>query len=234
VLYADDLGSLRLIRDGLTGVVKDLSYGGFAVRFDVTPDDQRILSGELSAELTILGRKIACKVTPVRVVKQHASIFAGFCVVHETADTLVFLREFIEPLRCGKSLMAISEAVRNERFKGQEWTCLRGEGPTDLILRRGEDSHMAEAMLTFKTPTSYGELTYRNGILRTGRVIKTVENNVQSMGAQIASTDEPDPELLRQAICILAASPSDIRLAVQPLLDEATKALQRTTKSTTA
>ena len=36
---------------------------------------------------------------------------------------------------------------------------------------------------------------------------------------------ELDPQLLRQAICILAASPSDVRLAVQPLLDEATKGL---------
>ncbi len=224
VLFADNVGTLRL-DSGLTGVLKDISYGGFAARFDVTPDDNRVIEGQLGATLTVLDRDIRCQVKPVRVVKQHASIFAGFYIVHESAETLIFLREFIEAFRCGKSLMAIGESVRNERFKGQEWTCLRGDGPTDVIVRRGEDTHMAEAMLTFKTSDSYGELTFRNGILKTGRVLKSRENSIQAMGAQMASTDLTDPALLRQAICILASSPSDVRLAVQPLLDEATKAL---------
>ncbi len=224
VLYAENVGSLRL-ESGLTGIVKDVSYGGVAVRFDVTPDDRRPIEGELGATLTLLDREIRCRIKPVRVVKQNASIFAGFQIVHEKPDTLVFLRDFIEPFRCGKTLMSIQDHVRNERFKGQEWTCLRGDGPTDLILRRGEDSHMAEAMLTFKTMDGYGEVTFRNGLLRTGRTVKQKDNFVQSMGALIAQTDAPDAALLRHAICILAASPSDVRLAVQPLLDEATKAL---------
>ncbi len=224
VLYADYVGTLRL-DSGLTGVLKDISYGGLAVRFDVTPDDRRVIEGQLGATLTLLDRKIRCQVKPVRVVKQHASIFAGCHIVHESAQTLIFLREFIEAFRCGKSLVAIGESIRNERFRGQEWTCLRGDGPTDLILRRGQDNQMAEAMLTFKTSHSYGELTFREGILRTGRVVKSSENSIQSMGAQMASTDVVDPTLLRQAICILASSPSDVRLAVQPLLDAAAKAL---------
>jgi hypothetical protein len=227
VLYADNLGTLRLDSQGLTGVLKDVSYGGFAVRFDVTPDDCRALEGDLSATLTVLDRTIRCRLTPVRVVKQHSSIFAGFCIIHESADTLVFLREFIEPLRWGKSLMSIGEDVRNERLRGQEWTCLRGDGPTDLILRRGPDSQMAEAMLTFKSRDSYAELTYRNGILRTGQTITGPQSDPKSLGAQMASTDLLDPHLLRQAICILSASPSDLRLAVQPLLDEANKGLKR-------
>lgn len=224
VLDADNVGSLRL-DDGRTGTIKNISYGGFAVRFDLTPDDNRPIDKQVGATLTLLDRQIRCQVMPVRVVKQHASVFAAFSIVHEAADSLVFLREFIEPFRFGKSLMSIGENVRNEKFRGQQWTCLRGDGPTDVIIRRGEDSHMAEAMMTFKTQDSYGELTFRSGILKTGRVIKKSENFVQSMGAQIASTEELDPQLLRQAICILAASPSDVRLAVQPLLDEATKGL---------
>lgn len=234
VLYAENIGTLKIDGMHLVGVVKDVSYGGVAVRFDVTPDDRRTIEGDFGATLTLLDREIRCRVKPVRVVKQHASIFAGFQIVHEKPDTLVFLREFIEPFRCGKTLLAIQDGVRNERFRGQEWTCLRGDGPTDLILRRGEDSHMAEAMLTFKTLDSYGEVTFRNGMLRTGRVVKQKENFVQSMGALIAQTDAPDAALLRQAICILAASPSDVRLAVQPLLDETTKALAALKKTSGA
>lgn len=226
-LEAEGLASLRLEGLGLTGVLKDVSYGGFGVRFDVTPGDQRALEGEHQATLVILDREIRCKVTPIRVVKQHAAIFAGLCVIHETPATLTFLRDFIEPMRCGRSLLSIQEDIRSERFRGQEWTCLRGEGPTDLILRRGADALMEEAILTFKTIDAYAELTYRNGILRTGKELKAVVGSIQSMGSQMASTDRVDLRVLRQAIAILSASPTAIRPTVQPLLDEATKALRQ-------
>lgn len=223
VLNIEQLASVRL-DNGLSGVVKDVSYGGFAVRFAVTPDDSRPLEGELGATLTVLDRTVRCKVVPVRVVKQSATIIAGLSLVHESATTLIFLRDFIEPLRCGRTLAPLSKEIRAEKFKGDDWTCLRGEGPTDLIIRSAQDGGVAEALLTFRSHENYAELTFKNGTLKTGRTLGK-SHDPKNVGAQMASTATIDPTLIRQAICILANVPAELRRVVQPLLDEATRAL---------
>ncbi len=218
----ESMASLHL-PNGLVGVIKDVSYGGLAVRFD--PKDVLLaeqIANPTGATLIVLDRQIACVMSPVRVVKRDESLFVGFHFKHESPDSLVFLREMIEPMRCGKSLNSLSEDMRNDRYKGADWTCLRGDGPTDLILKRvvgGGD--LEEALMTFRIQESYFELSFKGGKLKTGKSLNAASNwsaNTLTVGAQMGSTTDLDKALLRQAVCILANAPGEQRQVLDGLI----------------
>ena len=118
--------------------------------------------------------------------------------------------------------------MKHERFKGDHWHCLRGEGPTDLILKTDGKTALEEALLTFRVNETYCEISFKNGQLRTGRMQnqKMSSNGPLDVGAQMASTTDIDRSILRQGIYILMSAPTPCTGIVQPLLDLALKALR--------
>ena len=228
LIAGEDLARLRL-NNGLTGSVKDVSYGGMAVKFLVDDPSSLQLPDQFTAELQVLDRSIECTVSYVRSARSNEknTIFAGLLIQHNSAETLIFLRDLIEPLRCGKSLVAIDPVSRHERYQGLDWACLRGEGPTDLILRLCKDgASLQEALLTFRISDSYCELSYKQNTLRTGRIQGERDPHHQVPSARMASTAEIDPEVLRQGICILLGASGDWRHAANLLLAESLKHLK--------
>jgi len=222
VLQGEGIAAIEV--DGMQGVVKDISYGGMAVRFQSDKGNlPTTLPATVSGRFTLLDQQIAVKLTPVRLVLQNPKVlYAGLMMQHESSDTLVFLRELIEPLRCGKTLAELPAAVRHERYKGSEWTCLRGEGPIDLILKTSANGELEEALLTFRIAQQYCEITYKNGRLSTGRMVdRTGDGGKMQMGSQMAATSEVEKPLLRHAVYILMCVPSTCNRQVQPLLKAA-------------
>lgn len=217
------------LENGMAGIVKDVSYGGMAVKFELkdatTPTK---IPDPLRARLHLLDRSIECVMALVRSVHPpgQQTLYAGFAIRHESADTLIFMRDLIEPLRCGKSLTALDQSMRHERYKSAEWSCLRGDGPTDLIIRLTKDSlSLQEALLTFRISDSYCEVSFQNNTLRTGRMVG-IGNSKMTVGSQMASTTDVDLTVLRQSICILLGAPPASRRLVAPLLKESLRHLK--------
>lgn len=216
------------LESGMTGIVKDVSYGGMAVKFELKDASTAPkLPDPVRARLHLLDRSIECVMALVRSVHPPGlqTLYAGFAIRHESADTLIFMRDLIEPLRCGKSLTALDQSMRHERYKAAEWSCLRGDGPTDLIIRLAKDGQsLQEALLTFRISDSYCEVSFQNNTLRTGKMVGN--GGKMTVGSQMASTTEIDLTVLRQSICILLGAPPTNRRLVAPLLKEALRHLK--------
>ena len=228
IVNGDGIASLQL-ENGMTGTIKDISYGGMAVRFAAAGQvPEQTLPRTLRGTFILLDQRVDCVLSPVRVVSQDSRVvFVGFSLHHERPETLVFLRDFIEPLRCGRSLTPLAPEMRNERYHGAEWSCFRGDGPTDLILRATADgSSVEEALLTFRVMDSYCDLTFKGGRLKTGRMLDKDSASSLSVGTRMAATAIMDRGILRQSIYILMSSPASCRNLTRPLLTEALRVLE--------
>jgi hypothetical protein len=185
----------------------------------------------LIGTLKLLGHEVQTKMTIVRVAS-HASgpehAIGGFCMHHETPAALLFLRDFIEPSRHGESMGSLAKQHRHDRYQGEDWHCFRGDGPTDLILRtRGSEAELTpeEALLTFRMNEAYWELAFRQGQLKTGRVIGGVTMATDPGTARMGSTPDLDAKILRSATFILAAAPATCRALTAPILMQVKRAL---------
>jgi len=229
----NDEGLVRIHLSGLVGEVKDVSYGGLAVRFDgeALP---KTLPPPLTGRLQLLDRSVDCKLATIRIATPSPrTLFAGLALLHETPDTLLFLREFIEPMRCGKSLLALGPEMRHERYQGKEWTYLRGDGPTDIILKTStENQTIEEALLTFRNGNTYYDLSLKGGHLRTSHTTdKNDAPGAIDVAARMTVPTEIDKTTLRHAVYILMSTPPAYRKATQPLLNHILAALQIAAKS---
>lgn len=228
VIEALGIATLKLHDEGIVGAVKDISYGGMAVRFssEGAPLPEK-MPQSVHGTFTLLDQSIACRMQPVRLMHQNAKVlFAGFSMLHDTSDTLIFLRELIEPLRCGKTLVNLAPEMRQDKYKGLEWITLRGDGPTDLLLKSKPDGSLDEALLTFRLHEAYCEVSYKNGKLKTGRMLdRPGDSGAMGMGARMASTADLEKFILRTAIYILTSVPAECRKNVQPLLKDCMQGL---------
>jgi hypothetical protein len=234
-LPEERIATLKL-SNGLVGDVRDLSYGGLAVRFDLKEQTVNFaangaLPAELKGDLTILDQSIACRLAPVRTFNKGTMLLAGFSMYHDSPETLVFLREMIEPWRWSLTLAPLAASMRHERYKGDEWSCLRGDGPTDVVLKQGRGGQPVEAHLTFRAASGYAELTFKDGQISTSLSIDDHSYDPMSATTRMATTQEADRLVLRQAFYILLNLPerdrelaADVTRAVLAALGVETKA----------
>lgn len=229
VIHGEGIALLKL-DDGLTGFVKDISYGGMAVRFVAEGNATlpSVLPPVVTGTFILLDRQIRCKLSPVRVVSQNSKVlFVGLSLRHESPETLIFLRDLIEPLRCGRSLAVLTREMRNEKYRGEEWSCLRGDGPTDLLLKTTPDgAGLAEALLTFRVNEQYAELSFKADKMSTGRSLEDEGGGMLALGSRMATTSEVDKAVLRHAVYILMASPAACRKVARPILKQALQTLE--------
>ena len=147
-------------------------------------------------------------------------LFVGCTFVHDTAETLIFLRDVIEPLRCGKTFSLLPEDMRNERYIGPQWACFRGDGPTDLLIRvKKETNELEEALLTFRFGDSYREVSFLDGRIKTGKSTqKPGESGGLVASSQMASNLDVDKVVLRHGAFVLVGAPQQYRKQIEPML----------------
>ena len=208
------------LENGTAGLVRDVSYGGIAVRFE-TSQGAPPLSKETTGRMHVLDRDIPIRFCPVRIASQNAQyLFIGCTFVHDTAETLVFLRDVIEPLRFGKTLALVPVDMRNDKYRDPQWSCFRGDGPTDLIIRsKKETNELEEALLTFREHNGYREVSFSGGRLKTGKSTQRPGDSAGMLaGAQMANTNDLDKQVLRHAAFTICGAPQQYRKQVEPLL----------------
>jgi hypothetical protein len=215
--------------DDWSGRVMDISYGGVAVKFTATkPGTSLPLEG--NGVITILGAGQKFSVKAVRTVPHDQStIYVGLCFNHTDPETLMYLREIIEPMRQGLTMDSITREVRSEKYRGEDWCCFRGEGPVDLVFRLDSGNQLAEGLATFKIADYYYEIAIQNGILRTAKSAEK-SSRALAVGAKMIPTAKPDPTVLRRAFLILASAPAPVAEKSAPFLKAIEQAFRETEK----
>ena len=218
-LHDDTVATLAL-PNHLIGRVVDISYGGIAASFAGAkfPLQEGL---QCEGSLKILGASTALLVTTIRVVAYHGdAAMVGFCLHHQAAGGLLFLRDFIEPSRCGESLALIGPELRQDRYQGSEWHCWRGDGPTDLIAQTHPGTGaLSEAILTFRLNKTYCELTFKGGLLQVGIIRQEDESSLLNGTARaMASNVDDEVRVLRAGLYILQASPAPCRALSAPMI----------------
>jgi hypothetical protein len=191
----EEVGSVKILDNGQEGKIINLSYGGILINFadrwyeEIGEMDTR----SFSASIEILGKTSQTNIQYIHSLPMGA----GFSFQHRNVETLVFLREILENFRVGSTLRQPPTDLIREDLKGKGYIYFRGEGPTDLALKNGNNG--ISANLTFSEGSSYSQLTYKDGIIKTDRAI-----NLSGLVDSISTANSTlDTEILRKSIEIL-------------------------------
>ncbi|MBM4250466.1 MAG: PilZ domain-containing protein [Deltaproteobacteria bacterium] len=210
-------GIVNLMDSGQSGRLNNLSYGGLAT----TIDDHTLslaTGKEYDLQLSLLESSIQLKARLIRATMLASTqTQLAFSLVHAEAASLIFLRDYIEPLREGRSMLLIPTEVRKDRYQGSEWHCFRGDRASDLILRLVPDGRaLAELLLTFPWQEGYCQVIYQDGRLATG-VISGPTSSTELGTALARSSVNPDPAITRAALCIMASVPGTYDTLLAPI-----------------
>lgn len=186
--------------NGSKAFISNISYGGFACATSpYFPDFSKIPEQEVT--ISIVARSHRC---PMSHIHSLGGVSA-FALHHHGPETLLFLREMLEPMRQGSSLVRVPDEILKEKYLKGHWTYLRGEGPTDIMLRPGPDGTLVEALMTLHRDKAYNEVRYEHGILSTGIAIDTGDS-FGTATSRMSSHRKSDPVILHHAACILLAT----------------------------
>lgn len=209
--------------------IENLSYSGFAARITDPLHGPEQCDEHIQVRLSILDKHHQCHVSKMRVEKDsNRIVFIGAEFEHRRPETLIFLRKFLEPLRWGHSLKSIPQDLRNDRYKGQFWECLRGDGPTDLIYHHqpinvdNQSFHpnLINALLTFPMGRQYGEIKWDHGVLTTSVSTSSEAPSHFQEGALMENLPQLNTDHLRTGLCILLGSPTQTYRHLNPLIHE--------------
>ncbi len=132
----------------------NISFEGLGIYFEGRGHEKFMHSGHVS--LNFLGQA-----TEVFVQQAYVGeTIAGYRLVHEDSSSLIFIREIIDALKKGASLQVLNKELLQESLQGDEWTCLHGEGPTDLRIKVDADGTPTYCLLSFRIADEYFELLY--------------------------------------------------------------------------
>lgn len=183
---------------GLVATIKNLSYSGISVEF--AEEDMKTVSELFDkdttetwvADLTIGFEKTKSKFTLVRRIGRHVA----FAFVHDLAETLVFLREILEPMRVG-STMVPSYGFDGDQWKDRRFT-LKGDGLSEVNFMIDEFGKLLFSRLTYTNQGYIYEVTFQDNKIETGVAVINFGS-----AANTKNNQQNDVRLLRQSLFIL-------------------------------
>lgn len=168
--------------------VISVSYGGFGLALK----DGALQEGLQEGHLHFLAEKVPVKFKPLYKIQDRI----GCQFVHETAETLVFLRPLLEFLRRGATMTLVDAQHMKESTRQAGSLYFRGEGPIDLVV------NAASVQLTFRDGDQYWGVQWNKGHLHTLVAIDQV-----GVGARMAPTQKLERTALERALLILYGMP---------------------------
>jgi len=218
--------------------IDNLSYSGFGARVISPEVPPQSINDKFELALSIMGQSHPFSASKIHSkIRDGRLVFLGAQFHHQQPETLMFLRKFLEPIRWGNSLSSIAPEHRHERYKGSDWECLRGDGPTDLTYlcqaapsSKGNEfpdhALLKSALLTFPSGGNYTEIKWAHGILTMH--ISSSSKNLQSFqeGNAMEPMSHCDPEQLRTSLCILLGLPKITYNHLSPLVREIRRLIQ--------
>lgn len=182
-----------LIQDKIFSV-GNISYGGVGLIFD-NPFDEKIFKESEEAVIFFFDKNIKTKIKCVYLKEP----IAGMSFIDLSIDDIWFLKNACKYLKQGSSLNEIKKSHLKDSYKTQQWRCFRGEGPSDLLLKISDHQpHKIEEFLLTFLAHGYCELSYKNGVFKTGKSI-----DEEGIGARMATTNTFEKEIARSGALIL-------------------------------
>ena len=169
----------------------DISYGGIAIETPTSIEPAKI------ERVTIKAAGTTCNI-PLKMAHTESD-YTGYTFIHESGDSLLFLRGILEFMRCGSTLKRIpDEHLKQEKLdsKGIVW---RGDGPSDLT---SQDEKLS---LTFRDGSMYLNLVYDGKSLKTAKTEAPATNGGGYIRDKTTPDLSPNTDTLVKALFLLAA-----------------------------
>jgi len=187
---------------GLKGTIRNLSYSGISVEFEqgdmkqVTKqfnDSKKVEDSQTWEARLCMGYEFTrTKVALVRRIGRHVA----FEFIHDLAETLIFLREVLEPMRIGSTLTPYYGFDSNQ-WKDRRFT-LKGDALSELNFMIDEIGNLLFSRLTYSSQGYIYEVTFQEQKIETGvAVINFGSAATQSHSSVL------DVRLLRQSVFLL-------------------------------
>lgn len=204
--------------------LQDISYGGFSVAIDKPEHESLLETLPRTSDVEIVMLGVGTVGRAIRVFESKQRLGYAFC--HDTASVLIFLRRFIEFMRLGEHLLPVDKAVLKPPYDSADWLCLRGDGPTDIVMRQSKTVKrtIEEAVIKYRERESYRTTEFRNGKVFT-QILSDGTNNAASGGGQETSLNE---DILRKSICLLLGYQQACQETQHPLLGSLIATIQKT------
>lgn len=173
----------------------NLSYGGFGIDTADLPSDfsKEALNQKYNIKLGLFGEQTTGQA--MMVFRSDKS--TGFAFVHENADMLIYLSRVLDRMRVGSTLEMVPANLRKDVYRGEEWMCLHGDGPTDLRIQN-EGAKIKEAILSFRSGEDYFDLLFKGNHIEMRRNVDTT-----GVAARMTTDRNLDAGTVRQALSIL-------------------------------
>jgi hypothetical protein len=145
---------------GVHAEIIDISYGGFALSVDPARSSEVMNA----TQATIFVGNTECHVS-VKYLHRRGNV-CGYSFSHEAPDALIYLREPIEMMKRGSSLMKVPHAGEKSESSAFNSTYWRGEGPTDLkLVRTSGSGELSEMHLSSREGRNYYCITFKDGAI---------------------------------------------------------------------
>jgi hypothetical protein len=175
--------------------LRDISYGGFALLKSSLALPE-FSDPEIPGFLHLFQR--SCPIKAKKVHEDREKI--GFQFIHDSEGILVFLRSFLEDMRCGSTLDQVDTMLLSESFQKKYTLALRGDGPVDLYID-WRDGQLHKALLTQRENKVYSEVRWLEGKLQTGRVL-----DQEGVAPRMVTDPVPDPQALQKSLQIMVGA----------------------------
>jgi hypothetical protein len=198
VMAGNDKNPLPVNVDKPSARLIDISYGGMKITLSKS-DTQKFAATTpeqiYSCLICLPDQKIPAR---LRIVYCSTSrLQAGCSFEHANNDTLIQLREVLEPLKTGESLRQTDPKMLNEKYASGNWFIYRGYGPTDFSVRLDEGHrNLVELIVTMRTLDTYSELSFVDGAWRTAK--SAAKTSIGRASVQMLRDRELDPSVIRQ------------------------------------
>jgi hypothetical protein len=175
--------------------LRDISYGGFALLKTglALPE---FSDPEIPGFLHLFDRR--CPIKAKKVHEGRDKI--GFQFIHDSEGILVFLRSFLEDMRCGSTLDKLDPILLSETFQKKYTLALRGDGPVDLYID-WHDGQLHKALLTQRENKVYFEVRWLEGKLQTGRMLDD-----EGVAPRMITDSSPNPQALQKSLQIMVGA----------------------------
>jgi len=205
---------------GLSANVVDVSYGGLALHIPGKrlPQAEEFKNAD-TITVTALNGVMTSQVVNVRDVRiTEMGVFVAYEFRHQSPETLIFMKEIIEPIHTGLSLFEQSADKGHTPYNTENWKTYKGEGPTNILAEFASDGEtLLRTLVTFIYEGTVYQLSFE------GHKIQTAQINLKDgfdfdTFADAKKHKNPLPEVILACLSIFLGAEAPIRNDLSELI----------------
>ncbi len=212
-LMPDDPITAKIL--GKDARVVDISYGGLALHVPGKHlPKAEAFKNATEIEVISLDKSMKCPSVNVRdVTINEMGAFVAYEFRHKEADSLIFMKEIIEPIYNGKSIYQVAQEKLAEPYSLPNWKVYRGDGPTDILAEYDEEqTNIIKLLMTFTFNGACHEVLYRDGKISTNQIDKGIcDGHDFEQAGNGKKSAKADRTIIKECLAIILGIEPDIR-----------------------